>query len=281
MKESFNKLKVFFYSALGLSLLSAILFTISMFIAFDSDIGYFSSAHILPTIQAALIIVSVLFFASIAFIIPKNTLPREGGSGTSISVFASLFCGIVFIIGTAIKFLSTYQSTANMVPMQKYLFVAIIISGLISAAYFIYEAFTPDNSGISSKVISGIFVIVNFLATIVFEHIDYYTPINAPRKVLLFIGFASASMFMVQEFRRKTEILLPRAYIFFGSTTILVCAAMSISGLVAHYAGAFKCSSFLVYYLIGLALAIYASAKIFTYISSIESNTQDTNEIEE
>ena len=276
MKESVNKLKVFLYSALGLSLLSAILFTISMFIAFDSDIGYFSSTHILPNIQTALMIVSVLFFASIAFLIPKNVLPRECGSGTSITSFASLFCGIVFIVGTAIKFLSTYQSTASMTPMQKYLFIAIIISGLIAAAYFIYEAFTPDNSGISSKVISGIFVIINFLTTIVFEHIDYYTPINAPRKVLLFLGFVSASMFMVQEFRRKTGIMLPRAYVFFGSTTALICATMSISGLVAHYAGAFKCSAFLVYYLIGLALAIYASAKIFTYTNSI-----DAKEIEE
>ena len=264
------------YSALGLSLLSAILFTVSMFIAFDSDIGYFSSTHILPSIQTALMIVSVLFFASIAFLIPKNDLPREGGSGTSLTSFASLFCGIVFIVGAAIKFLSTYQNTANMTPLQKYLFIAIIFSGLISAVYFIYEALTPDNSGVSSKIISGIFVIVNFLATIVFEHIDYYTPINAPRKVLLFLGFVSASMFMVQEFRRKAGILLPRAYVFFGSTTALICATMSISGLVAHYAGAFKCSSFLVYYLTGLALAIYASAKTFTYINSI-----DTKEIEE
>ena len=272
MKKASSILKIFLYSVAALTLLTPLLFTISMFTAFDADVGYFSSAKILPYIQTALMTVSIIFFAAIMFFFPKKSLPREKQESSKLDTFASLFCGIVFLCGAAIKFFSTYNNTAAMSPSQKYLFIAITISGLIAAAHFIRDAIIPSGKAIGSKIISGIFVIGNLLLTIVLEHTDYMVPINAPRKTLLFLGFISASMFIVQEMRAKTNILLPRAYMFFGATTTLICGTMSVSGLIAHYAGVFKCDSFLVYYLIALAFAIYASSKTGTYIKNAEES---------
>ncbi len=281
MKKTANKLKIFLYSVTGLTVLCSVLFTISMFIAFDADVGYFSNTKILPYIQTALMTVSIISFLSIIFLFPKKELPAIESSNSPFGSFASLFCGFAFIGGTAIKYFSTYQNAANMSQSQKYTFTAIILSGIVAAIYFIADALTSNKKLLSLKVIAGIFVIINLIFTIIFEHTDYFVPINAPRKTLLFLGFISAAMFMVQEFRAKTDILLPKAYIIFGSSTALICATFSISGLIAHYSGAFKCSSFLVYYLIALALAVYATSKTFTYLKLVEETIPVSEENEE
>ena len=103
---------------------------------------------------------------------------------------------------------------------------------------------------------------------------DLFVPINAPRKTLLFLSFISASMFIVQKLRFKAGIGQPRAFLLFGATTTILCATFSISGLIAHYAGTFKDSSFLVYYLIALATAIYSLANLLSYTKSEESEQE-------
>ena len=274
MKDSVNKLKVFTLSALGLTLLCTLLFTISMFVSFDADVGYFAKSPI-TVIQKAIAAVSVIFFASIMFFIPKSTLPCDGFEGDRSTVFSSLLCGLVFIGGMIITFLSTYNSAANLSSTQRSLFMIITASGIIASIYFISDALTPYKKNVGIKVATAILVIVNLLCSVIFEHLDLFVPINAPRKTLLFLSFVSASVFIIQELRFKVGIYQPRAYVFAGSATALLCSVMSIPSLIAHYAGVFKDSSFLVYYLIGLALAIYTSARLISYTMYVDKNTSE------
>lgn len=264
MKENANKLKVFVYSTLGLTLLCVALFTVSMFVSFDKDVGYFAKSPI-TGIQNALVIVSVIFFASIMFLIPKGSLPCEDLKSNRLTQFSSLLCGLVFIGCMIIAFLSTNKNAAGLSRLQKNIFIISVISGLIASVYFIYDAIVSDKKGTAIKVVAAIFVLVNLIGTIIFEHMDLFVPINAPRKTLLFLSFVAASVFIIQELRFKTGIAQPRAYVFFGSVTTLLCAVMSIPALIAHYAGIFKDGSFLIYYIIGLALAIYASTRLLSY----------------
>ena len=264
MKESSNKLKVFVYSTLGLTLLCVALFTISMFVSFDADIGYFARTP-LTGIQSTLMIVSVIFFACIAFLIPKGSLPCEDVKGNRLTQFSSLLCGLVFIGITVLNFLSTYNSAAGLSDSQKNVFLIISVSGLLSSIYFIYDALASDKKAIAIQVISSIFIFINLLCTVISEHVDLFVPINAPRKNLLFLGCIATAMFIVQELKFKSGIHQPRAYVFFGSAATLLFSVLSIPSLIAHYAGAFKDNSFLVYYIIGLSLAIYAATRIVSY----------------
>ena len=158
MKESANKLKIFLYSAIGLTLLCVLLFTVSMFVAFDPDVGYFKSTHFLPHLQSALLIVSLVFFGSVIFLFTKNSLDTSNPSNTSLTSFASLFCGFVFIAGIVITFLSTYKNASDLNQFQRYIFSIIMVSGLVGSVYFIYDALTPGKSGLTLKIISAISV---------------------------------------------------------------------------------------------------------------------------
>lgn len=143
-------------------------------------------------------------------------------------------------------------------------------TGVIAALHFIYDALAPQSKGLALKSVTAIFVIANLILTIVYEHLDYYVPINSPRKVLLFLSFIFAAMFIVQELRFKAGIAQPRAYFFFAASSMLLCGTMSVSHLIAHYAGVLKDSSFLMYYLIGLSIAFYSFTKLSAYVKYAE-----------
>ena len=274
MKETSNKLRLFLYSTIGLAVICSILFTVSMFVAFDAEIGYFSSAHPLPYIQSALLILSVLLCTSVIFLFPKDSLTTPNQTNDRFVSFASLLCGFVFVGGILITFLSTNTNASTLTKLQKDIFMIIVLSGLIGSIYFIYDAIAPNSNGLTLKVLAAIFVIIYCLTSIIFEHVDLYVPINVPRKNLLFVCFVSFSLFMVQNLRFKTEMGQPRAFLLFSATTTILCTTFSISGLIAHYAGAFKDSSFLVYYLIALAAAIYSLANLLSYTKSAESEQE-------
>lgn len=274
MKETSNKLKIFLYSTIGLAVICSILFTVSMFVAFDAEIGYFSSTHPLSYIQSALLILSVLLCTSVLFLFPKDSITALNQANDRFVSFASLLCGFVFVAGMLITFLSTNANASTLTKLQKDIFLLIVLSGLVGSIYFIYDAITPNSNGLTLKVIAAIFVIIYCLTSIIFEHVDLYVPINVPRKNLLFVCFVSFSLFMVQKLRFKTEMGQPKAFLLFGATTTILCTTFSISGLVAHCAGAFKDSSFLMYYLIALAAAIYSLANLLSYTKSAESEQE-------
>jgi hypothetical protein len=284
MKESVSKLKVFYFSSLILTAICVALFTLSMFIAFDTGTEYFNTKSPITHIQTLIAVISVLFFASTAFFIPKNTLPEGSPSGVILTVFSSLVCGFIYISNTVLSYTSV-QNVAGINNISKYIFLAMMASGLIAALYFIYSALAPDSKGLALKVFSAIFVIVNLILTIIYEHLDYFVPINSPRKVLLFLSFVFVSMFIVQELRFKAGIAQPRAYFFFAASSMLLCGTMSVSHLIAHYAGVLNDSSFLIYYLIGLALAFYSFTKLSAYVKyaeySVSSPVIDSEENEQ
>lgn len=281
MKEFISKIKVFFFAAVLLTVLCIVLFTVSMFTSFDADVGYFSSNALLPYIQKAVVIVSIVFFASIVVLVPKGKLPAEHPSSVVFTTFASLACGFLCVISTIIFYMYYRNDAAWMMPTVKYIFLAITVTGILSAAYFIITALTPNDGWLTLKTVAAIFVIANLLLIIIFEHLDYFVPINSVRKTMLFVSFASAIMFVAQDIRFKAGIGQPRGYFFFGATAMLLCSTTSVSHIIAHYAGALKDSSFLMYYLIGIGLALYAFAKLLAYVKYAEYiSAQQPTEVE-
>ena len=270
MKEFTGKIKVFFLAAVSLTLICVALFTVSMFTSLDADIGYFESTALLPHVQKAVAIVSVIFFASIVVFIPKKVLPASEPENVVFTTFSALACGFLFVISTIIFYLLYRYDAGWMQPTVRYIYTGIYISGLLAAVYFLLCGLSSSSKWLPLKIASAVFAVANLLLIIVFEHLDYFTPINSVRKTMLFIGFAIAIMFIAQDLRFKANIGQPRAYFFFGASTMLLCSAMSVPHIIAHYAGVLKDSSFLMYYLIALGLALYAFAKLRAYVKYTE-----------
>lgn len=281
MKDSVNKLKTFFYAAIALTAICALLFTISMFTAFDAYPGYFRSDAFIPVIQTPLAIVSVALFALIGFVIPKGELSCSAPENSLPTTFASLICGFITLSGSIMTFYYHYRNAAGLTATSFKVFVAICICGVIASIFYFTDALVAKDKALPVKVFTAIFAIAFLLLIIIFEHLDFLVGINTPRKTLLFLSFISTSMFLVQELKFKVGIGQPRAYFFFGASAMLLLTTLSVSHIAAHYGNVLKDSSFLIYYLVGLALAFYCFSKLLSfvkyneYLASLVSDTDN------
>ena len=282
MKDAANKTRSFFYCTLVFTLICAILRTVSIFTAFDADVEYFRTDSLLPYLQNALMAVSVVFFGSVFFLIKKNTLPTELPENRTLSTFASLLCGFIYVISSAMLYVSA-SNTAGVSKVNVILNLAVVVTGLISAAYFICDALMAKSKGFTFKVISSMAIILNLLLSIVREHLDYTVAINTPNKTMIILCFVITALFIVQDVRFKVGTARPRFYLFTACTAALLCGSTSVSGIIGHYAKILNNSAYLVFYLLLLSFTVYIFTKIYTYsefINYTANNVQIPTEAE-
>ena len=259
MKEYVNKLKLFFYASLSLSFICAILRTISIFTAFDTKVDYFFTDALLPRIHLALMFVSVLFFILVFLLIPKNALPVFCPFGSSMDSFSSASCGFVYMISTAMLYITMRHN-------MSILSYAIIISGIAAAIFFVIDAFTSPSSLITLKILLSMCVAANILLLIVREYINYYLAINAPNKLLFFLSFAAFAVFIIQSIKFKVDAASPRFFVCSALISGLLCSASAIPGMICHYGKILNDSTFLIYYFINLVFALYSFTKLYSYM---------------
>ena len=283
MKEYVNKLKLFFYASLSLTLICAILRTLSIFTAFDTKVDYFFADALLPKIHLALIVVSLLFFSFLFVLIPRKSLPVFCPFGSSMDSFASASCGFVYMISMVMLYL-TMKQNMNLISY------AIIISGIVAAIFFIIDAFTASSSLITTKILLSMCVAANILLLIVREYMNYYLTINAPNKLLFFLSFASFAVFIIQSIKFKVDAASPRLFVCSALFSGLLCSASAIPGMICHYGKVLSDSTFLIYYFINLVFALYSFTKLNSYVKfvaiipkiSLElENTESSEELAE
>ena len=262
MKEYVNKLKLFFYASLSLSIICSILRTISIFTAFDTKVDYFFADALLPRIHLALMFISALFFILIFLLIPKNSLPVFCPFGSSMDSFASASCGFVYMISTAMLYITMRQD-------MNILSYAIIISGIAAAIFFIIDAFTSPSGFITLKILLSMCVAANILLLIVREYMNYYLAINAPNKLLFFLSFAAFAVFIIQAIKFKVDAASPRFFVCSALFSGLLCSASAIPGMICHYGKVLNDSTFLIYYFINLAFALYSFTRLHSYIKFV------------
>jgi hypothetical protein len=207
-------------------------------------------------------IVSALFFASTFLLIPKSTLPVFCPFGSSMDSFASASCGFVYMISTAML----YITMRNNMSVLAY---AIIISGVAAAIFFIIDAFTSSSAFITPKILLSMCVAANILLLIVREYMNYYLAINAPNKLLFFLSFAGFAVFIIQSIKFKVDSASPRLFVFSALLSGLLCSASAIPGMICHYGKVLNDSTFLIYYFINLVFALYSFTKLYSYIKFV------------
>ena len=259
MKTATDKLKIYFYCTLVLSALCAILRSVSLLTAFDSKVGYFNSKLVMPHIHLALIIASVIFFASLFFFLKKAPLSKELPVFSHLNVFAGFMCGTTYI--SSIALLLLYQRGSVGI-----IHLVILASCAISVIYFFYDALCPAEKKSPYRVVLAIAAVVSLISIIIDENIDYTVPLNNPNKVIIFLTFISISLFLVQDMRFAVNRPLPRAYVFTALTSFLLCVSSSVPGIIGHYANILSGVDFLIYYMIALAYGIYIFARLSAYV---------------
>lgn len=258
MTTKTNKFKLMFFITSVITVITVALRTVAILTSYETGIGYYQRGAILPYFHQALLIGSIIFIVVFSFLIKKNTAPLSLPAPSHISIFASFLCGTLQISSAVLLLL--FQR-GSMPPVT----LAVILGFAFATVYFFYDALCPPAKKSPLCIIPAMAAVIGLVAVIVKVHLDYTVTLNNPNKTLIFITFATVSLYMVQELRFIVGKPQPRLYAATASLSMLMCAALSIPGIIGHYTNVLSGGDFLIYYVISFGYAVYIFIRLFIY----------------
>ena len=232
---------------------------IVMLTAYDAAIGYYERGAVLPIIQKALIIISTLLIIFVTLKIKKGEAASGAPAQSQLTVFSSFLCGTLQFCSAILILLFQREKIETVTLM-------IILGFGFATAYFFYDALCPRERKSPLCILPAMAAIIGLVAVIVRVHIDYTVTLNSPNKNLIFVAFAAIALFIVQELRFIVDRPQPRLYIVSASIALLLCASLSIPGIIGHYTNILSGGDFLIYYMVTFGYAVYIAIRLCTYI---------------
>lgn len=254
MEQSRYPLCVSFLSAAALAVVACILRTLSLFLAFDSDPGYFRSGALLPILYYALAAVSILWFFSFLFRVGKSGPVPEFPAPEAPLLCGRAVCAATFA-ATAVLLILTASSQAapTVVPFLSGLFL------LAGCAYFLLPIFGKTDG--AAPLLCGYAVIFGAVLLLCTTYFDRFTPMNAPHKVGGHLALLSLMLAALMELRAKIGRRTPRIAAVLHMTAFFLCFTVGLSGLIAFAGGVYNDLTYLLADLLLFAFSLYLAAK--------------------
>ena len=264
MKKRINILSFLPVGLIFLILIGIIIRTTALFFAFDTDIGYFDQSSPLTYVNNALVLVALSFGCVLSLLLKKDELPMSLPSHDIWSSASSMTLGFVFGVSAVLLYIVKITVSASLLSH------IIILLAAISAIYYIYEGIVALKVGASTliKVIFSILSSICLFMIVVSENFDFYTTLNNPEKVLTMFVFVISPIFFIQASRFEADAPQPKLFILSSFATAFLGAYTAIPAIIANCAGILSDSKYLIYYLLALALSVYAFVRFLVYIKS-------------
>lgn len=254
-----NKVKVYCWSVLGISLLAAVVRCAALSRELDREIGYFARGGFFHAVATALLVLGGLYALSSLFLIPAGVLPKRMSRGGKLSGFFASFTAGVFLCDLIFKISSFagqirsgelaqildhfknwkyYTSSADRtLRFSLILTVVGLLTCTVSALYF-FMISLPRRSG-QRLGLAGMCVIIRLLCGAALIYFDLNLGMNTPNKMILQIASVCAMLFLLAEIRFLIggEYVRPRLYVASGLLAALFCIAGGLSCLWGYFTG--------------------------------------------
>ncbi len=293
MQKISKKLKICFYSALAVAVLSVILLTVSVFTAYDTSENYLQNAP-LPIIFTCCTVIGVLFSVATLFIIPKGELSGDSPLTLPVTV-ASGFCAITLLIaataiyGAAFDLGGLASKFSGISSNPQPLLVVCGILTLISVVYFVLNCFMTSEDRKYNLALVGFAVPVTAVLYVAISYFDISVSINAHIKILFHYSMISFMIWSLYELRTLIGKPMPRIYFAFGLITTIFSSVSSIPWLIGFVAGRLEGPinpSYVIYSLISLGVCVYTAIRLYVFVSArallerIADQTEGVEDIE-
>lgn len=283
MTNNSGKIKTYVYSSIALSALLTALYSLSYLLAFDADIGYFSSTSILPIIAGKILIVSLIWVFTLFIFLPRagsSDKPLEMRSGTRVSAaFAAAALALyalwrLIFDGNALLDAARafYSLLRRLFDGNAILFDAPILPlaavPLAALAAFYFLLIALRGSRLTHAVTgAGYFVIFWATAAMTEVYTDQFVAMNSPLKISFMTAMMSLMLFMLYELRYLIGRSKPRAYLVSTLAGIMLNAVFSIPVILLTFAGSYNTSPHLPAAAVSLVLCGYMTVRLFDFIS--------------
>lgn len=289
MKKFSPKLKIFLYSALVLSAIAIILFSLSTFTSYDNGPNYFSPS-VFVSIATAISVISVALFFFVFMFLPKGEL--DGATPITLPVIVpSAFCALIFA-GVGVVLLlcsaSAFGMTSFFTGIGKGALTTVAgIACIISAIYFLVNCFSKAEGNGAKHAYLGFSLPISSVLLIAISYFDITVSMNAPIKAMFHLSMLSFMIWSLYEIRNLIGKASPRAYFAFGLCTMLLSGIASLPYIIYSLVGGLSSPvypTYLLYNFISLAIFFYASIRIIVFVCArdlLERISDQTDGIEE
>lgn len=217
-KKSARFFKIFRIVILCAAGVATVLRSLSLFLFYDADIGYYQSGSVFPTVFNVLLAIFAIFAVVSCVMFGKNSPVPE--KYTLSSKCSAVFVALAFAVVT----ISSMTSIT-------------VIAPLIACAYFVLYAL--GHLSPSFSLAGGIFALVYFVITLATSYFDISVQMNAPEKISLHLCCVCALILILNEMRAMCESERKAFYLFSVSFSAIALNACALPTIIASFAGVF------------------------------------------
>lgn len=250
MSQSLQRLRILYFSAAALTAIGLVLRTLSLFLAFDRDIGYFAADAFCPVLLYAIEAVSILWFFSFFIFCKKDTLPGVFPvSGLTVACGRG-FAALTAVAASVFLFIFIRNIAA---PAVIPVFAALLL--LSGSVYLLFPVFGINRQ--TAQLLSGYALIFASALLLSLTYFDRYTQMNAPHKVGQHLALLSVMMVLVCQLRVLIDRARPRAGAVFTCISFFLCTVIGGSGVIAAIGGVYSDPVYFAIDLLLLGFAVY------------------------
>lgn len=268
-----NKAKMYFYSSLALSVITTALYVICSLIAFDANIGYFSTHSPLPFVAKYLIVFNIIWIVSMLVFIPAGKLSQNYPNYSTASRITSaiVFAGFVFYVITRLLPIATHQIAAT--P----LFLICTLAAVVSSIIFLFNIIRPTVYS-NRRSILTVPIILWATLSMTEAYSNQFVTMNNPFKIMLMMSMISIMLFALYEARYLSGYPYPRAYAASLLISICVSSVFSVTFIVLLLTGTYSTSSFIPTAILSLTFTAHQISRAFDFLRA-QSICPEENEI--
>ena len=275
MNRSIKNLEKYAIAFLILTLVGVVCRCISLFEFYDSDIGYYKTAALLPKVFHLLSVLSVVFALFSVLFLPKPTAdlyitPKSDSLGARIAAVFPMAGVLSFLVYSFISASGESTSDFGTVVTNKageIVSVLVLVFGVLAVMYFILVCLGKTTKG-DVHVLFGYAVILFVLMVLANSYFDFHTTMNSPNKLLSQTTLMSLMLYMLFELRFSLGNAAPRGYAAFSLSAFYLTAVNSIPGIIAFSAGILYKPEYLMSDLLTLTFSVYVAVRFTMYIKS-------------
>ena len=272
-KSLFYRYRFYALGVGALTLIALILRSLSLLLAFDTNIGYFTTdlpigrflIYFLYIMEA----LGIVGCCCLPFLTRKGELPQRHAcvsltGRVAAGISALLFAAVAIYLLTQIKLL----------PCPAMLTALAAICAGVAAAYFALQCLAAPST--SPALGYGVILAAALLLSI--TYFDRYTQMNAPHKIGLHVCLLSIMVVALYEIRALINRAAPRALGVTSALCFFLCATIGVSDLIAFLAGVYSSTLYLMIDLLVTGFAFYIACRTGTDLQALTPTTSESKQ---
>ena len=263
--KSEKALRIFGICSACAALLSVALRLISIFLFYDTAIGYYKSGAILPIISQLFPIVSVIaaiIFTAIPKISVKPLIPENTFATRSLAIFPTAgfsAYAVLYLFHTV-----EYLGALEVIVLKAFFWNILLAVAFVCAAVFFWLVFLGKRLDSMLFVAMGLGVVISLVAFLASSYFDVLVQMNSPNKTVFHFAVLSIMLLTVNEMRIDIIQKRPSFHLFSAVAAAIYATTSAVPSIICSIAGKMPLNYALIFEDgVLLAYAVFAFARLF------------------